>query len=74
MAQNGISTLATKELRQIAKLDLAQDRRRAGGDTTQPYYRVLNTYDIELLPTKYDDNDIVDNANVGGLQQGRPWT
>ena len=66
MAQNGISTLPTKEQRQIAKLNLAAERRIAQG-----YPRT--TYDINLLPTKYDDNNIVDNPNVGGLQQGRPW-
>lgn len=74
MAQNGISTLATKELKQKAKLNLAQTRRRAGGDTTKPYYRVLNTYVLTMLPTQYSGNNIVDNPNVGGLQQGRPWT
>jgi hypothetical protein len=54
MAANGISTLATKELRQIAKLDLAATNRAAVGNTRA-------TYDIDLLPTKYDDDAIVDN-------------
>jgi len=66
MGQNGISDLPTKEQRQIAKLDLAAARRAAQGNPR-------STYDINLLPTKYDDNDIVDNPNIGGLQQGRPW-
>jgi len=66
MAQNGISTLATKELRQKAKLDLAATKRAA---TNRP-----STYDITKLPTQYSDNDVVDNPNVGGLQQGRPWS
>ena len=77
MAANGISTLATKELRQIAKLDLAQAKRRGNEDSTIDFdkgERILNTYDINLLPTKYSGNDIVDNPNPGGLQQGRPWT
>ena len=39
MAANGISTLANKKLRQVAKLDLAQTRRKAGGDVSKPYYR-----------------------------------
>ena len=54
MADNGISTLATKELKQIAKLDLAATNRAAVGNTRA-------TYDIDLLPTKYDDDAIVDN-------------
>ena len=74
MAANGISTLATKELRQVAKLDLAQTERQAGGDTNAPAYRPLNVYDINLLPTKYSGNTVVDNPNPGGLQPGRPWT
>jgi hypothetical protein len=73
MAANGISTLATKELRQIAKLDLAQTKRQASGDTTAPYYRENNTYDVDNLPTKYSSNTVVDNANAGGLLLGRPW-
>lgn len=73
MSLNGISTLLTKQLRQVAKLDLAQTRRQAGGDTSKPYYRELNVYDLNLLPTKYSGNTVVDNPNVGGLQQGRPW-
>jgi hypothetical protein len=74
MSANGISTLATKQLRQEAKLDLAQDQRQAGGNVQAPSYRVLNVYDVELLPTKYQDNSVVDNPNLGGLQPGRPWT
>lgn len=73
MSANGISTLATRELRQKAKLDLAQTKRQAGGDITQPYYRVNNTYDINGLPTQYSGNTVVDNPNTGGLIQGRPW-
>ena len=67
MAANGISELATKELRQIAKLDLAATKRTTDGNARA-------TYDLTQLPTLYDDNSIVDNANVGGLQEGRPWT
>lgn len=66
MALNGISELATKELRQKAKLDLAAVDRAAEGNARA-------TYDITQLPTQYDDNDIIDNANVGGLVVGRPW-
>ena len=67
MAANGISTLATKELRQIAKLDLAATNRAAQGNPR-------DTYDITQLPTQYDDDAVVDNANSGGLVTGRPWT
>ena len=67
----------TKEYRQIQKLDIAQRKRTGGlaGDSTQgPYYRLANTYDRDRLPTKYDGDDVVDNANPGGLLPGRPWT
>jgi hypothetical protein len=67
MAANGISTLETKQLRQIAKLDLAATDRAAVGNPRA-------TYDITQLPTQYDDNAVVDNPNVGGLITGRPWT
>ena len=66
MALNGISTLPTKELRQKAKLDLAASNRLADGN-------LRATYDITQLPTQYNDNDIIDNPNVGGLVVGRPW-
>lgn len=66
MAANGISTLATKELRQKAKLDLAATKRSADGNPRA-------TYDIEQLPTQYDDNSVIDNENAGGLVEGRPW-
>ena len=70
MAANGISTLDTKELRQIAKLELAQTKRQLVGT---PGYRELRYYDLDLLPTVYSGNDVVDNPNLGGLVQGRPW-
>ena len=66
MADNGISTLSTKELRQIAKLDLASADRLAVSNP-RAYY------DITQLPTQYSDNDIVDNPNPDGLIEGRPW-
>jgi hypothetical protein len=66
MALNGISELATKELRQKAKLDLAATDRAAVGNPRA-------TYDITQLPTQYNGNDIIDNPNTGGLVQGRPW-
>ena len=66
MALNGISELATKELRQKAKLDLAATERAADGNPRA-------TYDLTLLPTQYNNNDIVNNPNAGGLVVGRPW-
>jgi hypothetical protein len=73
MAENGISTLANKKLRQEAKLALAgQDR--AARNTIEPGRYSDTTADITQLPTKYlADNTVEDNPNVGGLQQGRPW-
>lgn len=67
MAANGISKLATKELRQKAKLDLAAAKRAADGNPRA-------TYDITQLPAQYDDDAVVDNPNTGGLVIGRPWT
>jgi hypothetical protein len=67
MSLNGISTLATKELRQKAKLDLAAANRAADGNARA-------TYDITQLPTQYTGNAVTDNANTGGLVEGRPWT
>ena len=66
MSANGISTLATKELKQKAKLDLAAAKRAAAGNPRA-------TYDLTLLPTQYSDNDIFNNPNPGGLVPGRPW-
>lgn len=67
MSANGIAHLATRELRQKAKLDLAATKRAEDGNPRA-------TYDITQLPTQYDDNGVIDNPNVGGLVQGRPWT
>lgn len=70
MARNGISTLATKEERQLAKLELAQTKRQLAGTAG---YRALRYLDITELPTVYSGNSVVNNPNVGGLVQGRPW-
>jgi hypothetical protein len=63
---NKISRLATLELRQKSKLDLAALDR---DNSSNP----RSTYDITELPTQYIDNDVHDNPNTGGLQEGRPW-
>jgi len=85
MSANGISDLATKELKQVAKLDIAKAKREGrvvaddgsvtgSVDATKNYFRSRNQYDITQLPTQYNDNDITDNANSGELVTGRPWT
>lgn len=66
MAANGISTLATKELRQKAKLDLAATDRAARSNAR-------STYDLSTLPTQYNNNSIINNPNAGGLVASRPW-
>jgi len=84
MAANGISTLATKQARQEAKLAKATAKKQgktvaANGtitgavDSTKNYYRARNTYDITQLPTQYTGNAVTDNANASGLLPGRPW-
>jgi hypothetical protein len=84
MAANSISTLSTKELKQKTKLAIAQAKRQGmtvakdgtitgNVDSKKSYYRLLNTLDITELPTQYSNNSLVDNANIGGLIQGRPW-
>lgn len=47
-------------------------------DPTKNYYRENNVLNVSLLPTLYADgnnntNDVVNNPNADGLQQGRPW-
>ena len=66
MSANGIAQLPTRELRQKAKLDLAAAKRAADGNPRA-------TYDITELPTQFNDNDVIDNPNTGGLTEGRPW-
>lgn len=85
MSANGISTLSSKEAKQLAKLNIAEAKRQGytvladgtwsgNANTSQPYYRTLNILDISELPTKYSGNVIYDNINSGGLVQGRPWS
>lgn len=83
MAANGISTLPTKQDRQIAKLDIARAKRQGktvardgtisgAVDSTKSYYRYWNVYDIAALPTQYSGNNVIDNP--GPLVAHRPWT
>jgi hypothetical protein len=85
MSLNGISTLATRQARLEAKLNLAQAKRQgkvvaADGsitgsiDPTKPYYRALNVYDVDLLPTKYSLNTLVLTSHPTGLTAHRPWS
>jgi hypothetical protein len=69
MSKNGIAWLPTKEARQLAKLQLAETKRQATGAG----YRENRYLDLDLLPTKYVGDAVVNNPNVGGLQVGRPW-
>ena len=66
MSANGIAQLTTREARQKAKLDLAAAKRATDSNPRA-------TYDITQLPTQYNDNNVIDNPNTGGLLQGRPW-
>jgi len=66
MSLNGISELATKELRQKAKLDLAAEKRATDGN-------LRATVDLTTLPTQFNNNLVVNNPNIGGLVSGRPW-
>jgi hypothetical protein len=85
MAANGISRLSTKALRQKGKLDIAQAKRQGKtvardgtisgtANSTKPYARARNNYALADLPTQYTNNAVTDNANTGGLKQGRPWS
>lgn len=69
-----IKRMETKELREKQKLDIAQAKRQANGDTTARFYRTANIYNINDLPTKYVGNIVVDNPNPGGLKFNRPFT
>lgn len=85
MAANGISTLPSKQAKQEAKLTIAEAKRQGYtvniygnignvANTSQPFYRTLNSANISLLPTKYVGNVVVDNIVDGNvLVAGRPW-
>jgi hypothetical protein len=64
---NKIGRLSTRQARQEAKLALAGLDRVASSETR-------TTLTINNLPTKYSGNTLVNNANSGGLVQGRPWS
>jgi hypothetical protein len=72
-SSNTISSTATSKVdRQLAKLELAQLRRQAAGDTGATFYRSRNIYDVDLLADKYTSN----TSTVGTtstLVVARPW-
>ena len=65
---------STKQVNQEMMVDTAALKRAAGGDTTKPYYRSLNTYDKTELPTQYEGDSLLNNPNSQGLLLGRPWS
>lgn len=85
MSANGIANLVSKQLKQERKLTIAEAKRKGKdvavdgtitgtGNSAQPFYRTLNTGNINILPTKYSGNAIVDNTIDGNiLINGRPW-
>lgn len=64
---NKIARLATKELRQLAKLDLSALDRAAFGNAR-------STYDINQLPNPYNGNDSAPDDGASTLVLGRPWS
>ncbi len=58
--------VGSKQERQVAKLAIAGKKRSLTSRTS--------TLTIDNLPTKYTVNAVTDNANVGGLVAGRPWS
>jgi len=72
-SSNTISTATSKIDRQLAKLELAQLRRQAGGDTSATFYRSYNVYDVDLLADKYTSNTTT-VGTTSTLVVHRPWT
>jgi len=56
----------SKQERQVSKLAIAGKKRSLSSRTS--------TLTIDNLPTKYTVNAVTDNANIGGLVNGRPWS
>jgi len=76
MSANGIAHLATRELRQKAKLALAATKRAARSGHRDVAHTADDRYTLDLteLPTQFNDNSIIDNDNGPALLEGRPWT
>jgi hypothetical protein len=69
--------MPTKRERQDAKLALA-NADRAARNVVEPGRYADVTADATQLPTRYavgdnNTNNVVNNANTGGLKPGRPW-
>jgi hypothetical protein len=69
--------MPTKRERQDAKLALA-NADRAARNVVEPGRYADVTADATQLPTRYavgdnNTNNVVNNANTGGLKLGRPW-
>ena len=69
--------MPTKRERQDAKLALA-NADRAARNVVEPGRYADVTADATHLPTRYavgdnNTNNVVNNANTGGLKLGRPW-
>ena len=56
----------SKQERQVSKLAIAGKKRSLSSRTS--------TLTIDNLPTKSTGNAVTDNANIGGLVNGRPWS
>jgi hypothetical protein len=64
----------TREARQTRKLEIAQEKRQADGDTSANFYKLYNTYDRLTLSLAYDGDDLLsDGSTVNPLQTSRPW-
>lgn len=64
----------TKEDRQVQKLEIAQNKRQAGGDTSKSYYRINNVYNVLALSQAYEGNGLINDAlTINPLADHRPW-
>ena len=65
----------TREARQTRKLEIAQEKRQADGDTSANFYKLYNTYNRLSLSLAYDGNGLLsDGSTINPLQTARPWT
>ena len=64
-----------REARQTRKLEIAQEKRQADGDTTANFYKLYNTYNRLTLSLPYDGDGLLsDGSTINPLQTARPWT
>ena len=62
----------TKQVKQERKLTIAEEKRKADGDTNATFYRAKNTKNFDRLPAKYITNTATDADRT--LDARRPWT